>query len=63
MREHERRFPHAEHVEEREALRIEALVARGRTDEARRAYEGFRGWFSGSAHLEHLSQLISAGGP
>jgi hypothetical protein len=40
-----------------------ALVESGRTDEARRAYEGFRGRFSGSAHLEHLSQLVSAGGP
>ncbi len=63
VREHERQFPHAEHVEEREALRVEALVASGRTDEARGAYERFRGRFSGSAHLEHLSQLISAGGP
>lgn len=63
VREHARRFPDGDLVEEREALRVEALVASGRADEARRAFAQFRAQFAGSAHLEHLSQLISSRGP
>jgi hypothetical protein len=60
VREHARRFPDGELLEEREALRIEALVGIDRIADARAAYAQFRARFAGSAHLPHLSQLLSS---
>ena len=42
LRDHQRRFPRGKLGEEREALRVQALVGLGRHDEARRARERFR---------------------
>jgi len=43
--EHQRRFPSGRLREEREALRVKALLGLGRTDEAQRAGERFRDRF------------------
>ena len=59
--EHARRFKDGRLAEEREALRVKALVGLGRTDEARLAAAGFRAHFPHSVLLRAIGQ-ISPGG-
>jgi outer membrane protein assembly factor BamD (BamD/ComL family) len=46
--EHERTFPRGRLVEERQALRVQALVKAGRFDDARRSARRFHDAFPGS---------------
>ncbi len=59
--EHTRRFKKGRLAEEREALRVKALIGLGRTDEARRAAARFRAHFPHSVLLPAVGQ-ISPGG-
>jgi len=59
--EHARRFKDGRLAEEREALRVKALVGLGRTDEARRAAAAFRAHFPHSVLLPAVGQMSSAG--
>lgn len=54
--EHQRRFPRGRLQEEREALRVKALVGLGRNDEARRAAERFRERFPRSVLLPRIEE-------
>jgi hypothetical protein len=56
--EHADRFPKGELVEEREALRIEALLMAGRSGEARAAFDAFRGTFPESILVPLLEREI-----
>jgi hypothetical protein len=53
---HERRFPSGQLAEEREALRVQALVGEHRTDEARRAASAFRKRFPNSVLLPRMAE-------
>lgn len=55
---HERRFPHGQLVEEREALRIVALSGARRGDEARRAAAAFRARFPGSLLQKRVDDAV-----
>jgi len=55
--EHARRFKDGRLSEEREALRVKALVGLGRTDDARRAATAFRARFPRSVLLSAVNQL------
>jgi len=55
--EHARRFKDGRLTEEREALRVRALVGLGRSDEARRAAESFRTRFPHSVLLPAVGQM------
>jgi len=57
--EHARRFPHGLLEEEREALWIRALVARGDTDAARARAEEFRTRFPGSIQNRMISSALA----
>ena len=59
---HTRRFKDGRLAEEREALRVKALVGLGRTDEARRAAAGFRAHFPHSVLLPSVGQISPGGG-
>jgi hypothetical protein len=59
--EHTRRFKNGRLAEEREALRVKALVGLGRADEARRAAAAFRAHFPHSVLLPAVGQMSSAG--
>jgi hypothetical protein len=59
--EHARRFKDGRLAEEREALRVKALVGLGRSDEARRAAAAFRAHFPHSVLLPAVGQMSSAG--
>jgi hypothetical protein len=58
--EHERRFPVGQLTEEREALRVEALLSARRTDEARSAAAAFRNRFPRSVLLSRVSEALQA---
>jgi hypothetical protein len=60
--EHARRFKGGRLAEEREALRVKALVGLGRADEARRAAAAFRAHFPHSVLLPAVGQMASTGG-
>lgn len=55
IQEHERRFPHGQLAERREALGVRVLVALGRTEEARRRADAFRARYPDSPFLPMVS--------
>jgi hypothetical protein len=59
--EHTRRFKNGRLVEEREALRVKALVGLGRAAEARHAAAAFRARFPRSVLLPAVSQMPLSG--
>lgn len=58
LSEHERSFPAGRLSEEREVLRVKALVGLGRTEEARRAAAKFRRRFPRSVLLDTVEQML-----
>ncbi|MGE5784853.1 MAG: hypothetical protein ACM3ZE_09680, partial [Myxococcales bacterium] len=56
--EHQRLFPHGVLTEEREALRVKALVGLGRATEAERAGAAFRKRFPRSALVGRIDSLL-----
>jgi hypothetical protein len=56
--EHERRFPDGQLAEEREALRVQALLGLQRTEEASRAADAFRERFPGSVLLSRMRKSL-----
>jgi hypothetical protein len=56
--EHQRKFPTGKLAEEREALRVKALVGLGRTAEAQRAGAAFRARFPRSALLGRIDEML-----
>ena len=60
LAEHARRFPKGRLAEERDALRVRALVGAGRTPEARRAAAAFANRFPRSVVLPRLKEMLSA---
>jgi hypothetical protein len=59
--EHERRYPHGRLTEEREVLRVKALVGLGRRAEARQAAARFRRQFPRSVLLPTIQDMVTAG--
>jgi hypothetical protein len=59
--DHTRRFPNGRLAEEREALRVKALIGAGRDEEARRATTSFTERFPRSALLRRLGREPSGG--
>jgi hypothetical protein len=57
--EHQRRFPSGRLAEEREALRVKALLGLGRGEDAQRAGAGFRKRFPRSALGRRLDKMLS----
>jgi hypothetical protein len=60
--EHLNRYPHGILDQEREALRIEALVALGRMDEARSRARAFEAAYPGSPHRARIAHALARGG-
>jgi len=58
--EHERNHPSGRMVEEREALRVKALVGVGQADEARRVGANFRRRFPRSVLLSRVDELLAS---
>lgn len=58
LREHERKFPRGALTEERRLFTIQALVALGRREEARRELESFRRAAPRSPHLTRAQKLV-----
>jgi hypothetical protein len=56
--EHQRQFPSGRLSEEREALRVKALLGLGRTVEAQRAGAAFRARFPRSALLGRIDEML-----
>jgi len=56
--EHQRRFPMGHLAEEREALRVKALLGLDRREEARRAVAAFRVRFPNSALLARIQAML-----
>jgi hypothetical protein len=56
--DHQRRFPAGKLTEEREALRVKALLGLGRTAEAERAGTAFRARFPHSALLGRIDDML-----
>ena len=56
--EHQRRFPSGQLAEEREALRVKALLGLGRMSEAQSAGATFRERFSSSALRERIDEML-----
>ena len=56
--EHQHRFPSGQLAEEREALRVKALLGLGRTAEAQRAGAAFRERFPHSALLARIDEMV-----
>jgi hypothetical protein len=56
--EHQRQFPSGRLTEEREALRVKALLGLGRTAEAQRAGATFRSRFPRSALLGRIEEML-----
>ena len=56
--EHQRRFPSGHLAEEREALRVKALLGLDRREEARRAAATFSGRFPNSALLARIQAML-----
>lgn len=61
--QHAREFPTGRLAEEREALRVKALVGLGRFSEARRAADGFEARFPRSVLLPAIQRMAAPGGP
>jgi hypothetical protein len=57
LAEHARRFKNGRLTEEREALRVRSLAGLGRTDEARRAAQGFEARYPRSVLLPAIKQM------
>jgi len=57
--DHERRYPAGRLCEEREVLRLRALLGLGRGNEARRAVAGFRRDFPHSVLLPKLDEMLA----
>ena len=57
--EHQRRFPSGRLAEEREALRVKALLGLGRGEDAQRAGAGFRERFPRSALGRRMDKMLS----
>ena len=57
LAEHTRLFKNGRLVEEREALRVKALMGLGRSEEARRAAAAFRARFPRSVLLPAVGQM------
>jgi hypothetical protein len=57
--EHQRRFPSGRLAEEREALRVKALLGLGRSEDAQRAGAGFRKRFPRSALGRRMDKMLS----
>jgi hypothetical protein len=60
LEEHQRRFPHGQLEEEREALWVQALVASGKTDSARAHAAEFRRRFPRSIQLPVVEAAIAS---
>jgi outer membrane protein assembly factor BamD (BamD/ComL family) len=60
LAEHARRFPSGRLVEEREALRVQALAKLGRVAEARQVAQAFRARFPRSVLLPRVGELPGA---
>jgi hypothetical protein len=60
LTKHAQRFPRGVLAEEREALTIDAFVASGRYDEARRRVEGFRSRYPGSLFAPSVAAALAA---
>ena len=60
LTKHARTFPRGVLAEEREALTIDAFVASGRYDEARRRAEGFRSRYPGSLFAPSVAAALAA---
>jgi hypothetical protein len=58
LERHARDFPHAQLVEEREALSIEAFAAAGRNEEARTALSRFRVRYPKSLFLSAVEAVV-----
>jgi hypothetical protein len=58
--EHTHRFKNGRLVEEREALRVQALAGLGRTEEARQAASAFRARFPRSVLLPAVSRMLDS---
>jgi hypothetical protein len=58
--EHQRLYPSGILAEEREGLRVKALVGLGRVDEAQRAGAAFRKHFPRSALLGRIAEMLGA---
>jgi hypothetical protein len=58
VRQHEQRFPAGRLSEEREVLRVHALVGLGRTEPARRAAARFRRQFPHSVLLQRVDAMV-----
>ena len=56
--EHERAHPRGALAQEREVIAIEALVALGRRDEARRRAASFHRVYPGSSHGDRIDRLV-----
>ena len=57
--EHQRRFPSGRLAEEREALRVKALLGLGRSEDAQRVGAGFRKRFPRSALGRRMDKMLS----
>jgi hypothetical protein len=57
--EHERRFPSGKLAEEREALRVKALLGLGRSEDAQRAGVAFGKRFPRSALVRRMDRMVS----
>jgi hypothetical protein len=60
LSEHERNFPSGRLAEEREVLRVKALVGLGRTDQARRTAARFRRQFPRSVLLHRVDEMLAS---
>ena len=60
LSEHERKFPGGRLSEEREVLRVKALVGLGRTDQARRTAARFRRQFPKSVLLHKVDEMLAS---
>ena len=58
IEEHQRQFPSGKLTEEREALRVKALLGLGRTAEAQRVATAFRAHFPRSALLKRIDEML-----
>jgi TolA-binding protein len=56
--DHQTQYPSGKLAEEREALRVKALLGLGRTAEAQRAGAAFRARFPRSALLKRIEELL-----
>jgi outer membrane protein assembly factor BamD (BamD/ComL family) len=60
LSEHERNFPGGRLSEEREVLRVKALVGLGRTEQARRTAARFRRQFPKSVLLHKVDEMLAS---